>query len=74
MNIRLPNFNKMSTAKLAFFVLCAVLMIFVIAVTLIVQAPQVASVIGVIIMIAAMLSVVYGFCYAIIKDFRGGNW
>lgn len=66
--------KEMSNEKLAMIGVFIVLLILVGAVTLATVAPQVLGAIGVLLLIGAFLSVVYGFCYAVVKDFRGEGW
>lgn len=66
--------NKLSNEKLAMIGVFIVVFAIVISAILAAVAPEVLVGIGALIMVCTFLAVVYGFCYAIVKDIRGEGW
>lgn len=69
----LPKFKEMSTAKLALVGLLIVVLLFATMIALAIYTPAFLVTLGAILMILMILGVAYGFCYAIVHEFRNGS-
>lgn len=69
----LPNFKEMSTEKLAFVGLLLVVLLFATLIILGIYAPTFLATAGAVLMIVIILAIAYGFCYAIVNEFRNGS-
>lgn len=66
--------NELSNEKLAMIGVFIVVAVIAIAVTLAMVAPNVLMSICMLMVVCVFLAAIYGFCYAVVKDFRGESW